>query len=221
MASSGRNIPFIPLDDSEGEHQHPRIVETTRTTAVASAAAPPPSLAPKLTLALPPLKKSRGALSVTEEPNLDLEDAAHKRQEDTIALATANTSGPLIPPGSEQILGQPSDPTPLMNMLNQWAERLEGTLTTSLGRKIDSIQANQQVVLQTVDSHTAQISLLHSGLDDVRERMQQIEGGNRDTNRSEMEHVKTLQNDLQMLADKVEDLSSSNRRGPPAPPRWT
>ena len=46
MASSGHNVPLIPLDDSEGEHQHPRIVATARTTAVASAAAPPLPLLP-------------------------------------------------------------------------------------------------------------------------------------------------------------------------------
>lgn len=164
----------------------------------------PPSFAPKLALAPPPLKKSKSAAN--EGRNLDEPGGM-----------TDVPSGHLMPSGGVANMGPNLEAEPLVSMFTQMAERIEkieGNLNSSLGRKLDAIKTNQELVLQTVDAHTSQIASLHKGLDAVKERMNRIEEGASDAG----PHVQQLRQDLQTLTVKVQDLSSASGRTPSEPP---
>ena len=81
----------------------------------------PPPVTPKLALSPPPLKKSK-SMAIFDD-DADEDDCSPPDL----------PSGPLIPAGHGAITDPNVDPQPLMQMLNHWAERLEGNLSHSLG----------------------------------------------------------------------------------------
>ena len=197
MAERG-GIPTFNLEDDDGADD------------ASAAAAPGLPAAPKLSLASPPLKKSKSVVITgsndeqTDPGEADLEPAFPPPP--LLALPAADTAmGPL-------------EQQSLHTVLNQWAERLENTLSRTVGRKLDAIQANQQVVLQTVDAHTSQISSLAQGLDGVKAKIQKLEASPPQHQEGAGSQVQQLQKDLRVLTDKVDQLSSLSARAPSAPP---
>jgi len=101
----------------------------------------------------------------------------------------------------------------LVQMIPALMQRMENKLV----HKLDAMQASQKTVLETVDAHTAQLASNAARIASMDTRLKLIENiSNQPPMGDASVQVAKLQDEVQNLTQKVEDLS--HQRTPSAPP---
>ena len=101
----------------------------------------------------------------------------------------------------------------LVQMIPALMQRMENKLV----HKLDAMQASQKTVLETVDAHTAQLASNAARIASMDTRLKLIENNSNQPPMGDASvQVAKLQDEVQNLTQKVEDLS--HQRTPSAPP---
>lgn len=118
--------------------------------------------------------------------------------------------GPMEEPNqSTRALSEP-DAYKLMQQTHALVERME----QNFGHKLDSIQAQQKSIAQTVDQHTAQLASATDDIASIKHRVQSLE----DHSKADPE-VEKLELQVNQLAQQVQEFSQHRASSAPPPAR--